>query len=445
MGITGFYSFFNQASQIKYVSELRGSIVAIDLSGILIKFGIGIRKQGFDKKNKHGKVINHLYAIVKYTLNLVDKGIFPYYVFDGKTSRHKVSVSERSQNRITSSAKCSAIEDKKSPEFIKHFKRGYTFSRSDIEECKKLLELMGIPFIHAPEEADSQCAALAHKYPHLISGVITNDSDILIYGCPKMYKDFNPKIRTMIEYNYADVIDIFHKKINDVLESIGKPPIEYDIKFIKDALRHFCILMGSDYGKLVTVKCADKNNILLKLFVESNFDINEFVNKFKTQSEKNLFHISDTILEDFHKADSEYKDSFVLMPEEDTITIKPPNEDMLTDFFKEHMSYDSGEISTIIKTISTNYTVFNKMRHLCNKDRFGEPQANVFSSFNTYRFKYCKKLLNSPAQEYQEPPVDIKINNRWDNTYNNNTNNRWNCRRQHVYRSHNPSRITANT
>jgi 5'-3' exonuclease len=418
MGITGFYSFFNTASSVKYVSELRGSIVAIDISGILIRFGIGIRKQGCDKKNYHGKVINHLYAIIKYTLNLVEKGIFPYYVFDGKTSRHKVTVFDRTQSRITSSAKCNAITDKTSSEFIKHFKRGYTFSRSDIDECKKLLGLMGIPFIHAPEEADSQCAALAHTFPHLISGVITDDSDILIYGCPKMYKDFNPKTRTMIEYNYSDVIDIFHQKINDILKTIGKSPIEYNNKFLKDALRHFCILMGSDYGKLVTVKNVDKNNILLKLFVECNFDVTELVKKIKTQyasSEKNIFYISDTIIEDFHKADSEYKDSFVLIPEENTITINPPEEDILRNFFNEHMNYDSKEITTIINTLTTSYNVFNKMKHFCNNNGSDIPQTNVFSSFNTYRFKYCTKLLNAKTNEYPQPQVAYKTNNRWNN------------------------------
>ena len=86
MGINGFYNFFSTATTTKYVSELKGGIVLVDMSGILIKYGIGIRSQGEDKKNRHGKVINHLYTIIKYTINLLEKGILPFYVFDGKVS-----------------------------------------------------------------------------------------------------------------------------------------------------------------------------------------------------------------------------------------------------------------------------------------------------------------------------------------------------------------------
>ena len=89
MGINGFYSFFDEANCQKYISELKGSIVIVDLSGILIRYGIGIRSQGEDKKNKDGKVINHLYAIVKYSISLLEKGILPFYVFDGKVSDSK--------------------------------------------------------------------------------------------------------------------------------------------------------------------------------------------------------------------------------------------------------------------------------------------------------------------------------------------------------------------
>ena len=36
MGINGFYNFFSTATTIKYVSELKGSIVLVDMSNILI-------------------------------------------------------------------------------------------------------------------------------------------------------------------------------------------------------------------------------------------------------------------------------------------------------------------------------------------------------------------------------------------------------------------------
>ena len=416
MGITGFYSFFESAATTKYISELRGSIVVVDLSGVLIRFGIGIRNQGNDKKNKDGRVINHLYALVKYTRTLLEKGIFPFYVFDGKISRNKISTAERKQNKIISHAKCESITDKTSPEFIKHFKRGYSFSRSDIEECKQLLEFMGIPYIHAPGEADSQCAAIAHKFSHLISGVVTDDSDILIYGCPKTYKDFNPRTSTMTEYNYLSVIDIFHKKINEILRNIGKPLIKYDHTFLKNTLRQFCILMGSDYGKLITIKNnLNKNYILLKLFVQCNFDVMCLINKIKTDntySGKYTFHVNEDIVENFNRADSEYTDSSVIVPDESMITINYPKSDMLANFLSETMNYDSKEIATLIGVITNNYYIFREMREL-RRNNGGSLTDNTFGSFSTYQYRYCKKNINNGSKYNGIKNEPCQTNNRW--------------------------------
>ena len=42
---------------------------------------------------------------------------------------------------------------------------------------------MGIPYVQAPEEADSQCAYLNKK--GLVDAVLTEDMDILTFGAPK--------------------------------------------------------------------------------------------------------------------------------------------------------------------------------------------------------------------------------------------------------------------
>lgn len=54
------------------------------------------------------------------------------------------------------------------------------------EECKKLLQLMGVPVIDAPSEAEAQCAAMAKA--GVVYGAATEDMDCLTFGCPTLVR-----------------------------------------------------------------------------------------------------------------------------------------------------------------------------------------------------------------------------------------------------------------
>ena len=54
------------------------------------------------------------------------------------------------------------------------------------EDILKLLQLCGIPWIDSPAEAEAQCAALEEL--GLVDGVVTEDSDIFVFGGKKVYK-----------------------------------------------------------------------------------------------------------------------------------------------------------------------------------------------------------------------------------------------------------------
>ena len=62
-----------------------------------------------------------------------------------------------------------------------------------IQECKMFLDLMGIPHYTAYEEADSQCASLAYYYNNITNGVVSEDSDIIIFGSPQLIRDVDFK------------------------------------------------------------------------------------------------------------------------------------------------------------------------------------------------------------------------------------------------------------
>ncbi|KAF3909217.1 hypothetical protein ABW20_dc0103140 [Dactylellina cionopaga] len=94
-----------------------------------------------------------------------------------------------------------------------------------ITECQQLLQMFGIPYITAPMEAEAQCAELVRL--GLVDGIVTDDSDIFLFGGTRVYKNM---------FNQAKFVECY---LTSDLEN------EYSLD--RKKLIRLAHLLGSDY------------------------------------------------------------------------------------------------------------------------------------------------------------------------------------------------------
>ncbi|KAI0873840.1 hypothetical protein GGS24DRAFT_374866 [Hypoxylon argillaceum] len=94
-----------------------------------------------------------------------------------------------------------------------------------ITECQALLRYFGIPYIAAPMEAEAQCAELVNL--GLVDGIVTDDSDIFLFGGTRVYKNmFNG---------------------NKFVECYLGSDLERELSLSREKLISLAQLLGSDY------------------------------------------------------------------------------------------------------------------------------------------------------------------------------------------------------
>lgn len=211
-----------------------GRRIAIDASMSIYQFIIAMKGfqdgQGVELTNEAGEVTSHLNGLFARTLRMVDEGIKPIYVFDGKPPKLKEGELESRRQKATEAAKeFEAAKEAGDDEAMeKMSKRTVRVSREQIEDCKKMLQLMGIPVVQAPSEAEAQCAELVQKGKAWAVG--TEDMDALTFGSSIMLRHLNysdAKKRPIAEIHLDDVLQLSGLSMNQFID--------------------LCILLGCDY------------------------------------------------------------------------------------------------------------------------------------------------------------------------------------------------------
>lgn len=235
---------FKEANNKCYSSR----IIAIDASIQLYQFLVQVRISDPSGSYSHqmmsddGSSTGHLQGFLSRTVNLMENGIKPVYVFDGAPPELKYKelcrrrklkdraenelgeAKQRLENAETEEEKIEALS-----EIEKMNKRTVRVTKEHNEEAKHLLRLMGIPVVDSPSEAEAQCSELVKG--EKAYAVASEDMDTLVFSTPILLKRLTDSKHNTVEINF-----------NKVLSGLE---LNYD-QFVD-----LCILCGCDYCETI--------------------------------------------------------------------------------------------------------------------------------------------------------------------------------------------------
>ena len=248
--------------------DLEGRAVSIDAFNTLYQFLATIRQRdGQPLCDENGNITSHLSGILYRNSSMVEKGIKPIYVFDGKAPELKSDTQAKRREIRDEAEKIykEALAEGDTEKARKFAMRSSKLSPEIIESSKKLLTLMGIPYIEAKGEGEAQAAYLVDKGDAY--AVASQDYDCLLFGAKRVVRNLavNSNLGNLEFYELRRVLQ--------------------ELKITREELIDMGILIGTDFceglkgvGAKTALKLAKKGQLqekLDELQKQSTHDLNE--------------------------------------------------------------------------------------------------------------------------------------------------------------------------
>ncbi len=172
------------------LDDLKGRSFAVDGFNVLHQFLALIRaRDGTPLMDSEGRVTSHLVGLAYRTTRLIaDYKMRLVFVFDGKPPDLKrLEVEKRREAR-----------QKAEEEYAEAVSRGDTataFSKAvmtgrltgeGLDDAKRLLNLLGVPWVQAPGEGEAQAAYMASRGD--VWAANSRDYDSLLFGAPRLLR-----------------------------------------------------------------------------------------------------------------------------------------------------------------------------------------------------------------------------------------------------------------
>lgn len=299
------------------IKHFENKILAIDCSILIYKY---VHMSKIENSHIIG-FANRVAFYMKYS-------ILPVFVFDGIPPPAKKNTLQKRQNnkkkiqdkidelyKLLETQNKTELEIKEIKKDIEKLKNQVVYvTKYHIDECKKFLKHIGIPYVEAPGEAEKMCVYL--KKLNYVDYVVSDDTDTLTFGCERVLKT-NVK-------GYIQQVNL-----NIIL-------LKFEMSYTEFV--DFCILCGCDYCPYVQSIGPQTAYTLIKKY--KNIESIIALEKYKFDNEYDFITA--------RKLFNDYSDTY-LPTENISFNKNPINVKELTDFLK-NLNFKENIINKYIKT-----------------------------------------------------------------------------------------------
>lgn len=226
MGIKNFFDIFGEGVSIRE-KDLTGKRIGIDVSYEIYRASLGMKNINTltDNKGTPTVLLNTLLSNIVKWKKLDIKGLI--YVFDNpKPNPNKyIELEKRKATKLKAEKKLEkeCNEEKK----CKLEKRTFKITGEMINDVKRLLYLLGVASIEAPEGFEAEHLGAELVSNNTIDYFITTDSDFLVFGGESMLRKINAK-----KYGLYHLSNILEKN-----------------NITREELVHLSVILGSDFAE----------------------------------------------------------------------------------------------------------------------------------------------------------------------------------------------------
>ncbi|WP_455367913.1 flap endonuclease-1 [[Eubacterium] cellulosolvens] len=277
------------------LKDLDGYRIAVDGYNALYQFLAIIRgPTGEPLMDRAGRVTSHLSGILYRTVNMVENNIQIAYVFDGEPPALKeAEIKYRSAIKEEAILKYKEARSRGDLEAAKKYAQMTSKLKDEmVDDAKRLLTLLGIPWVQAPSEGEAQAAYMALKGD--VWAAASQDYDSLLFNSPRLVRNLTVSGRRKLPGRSVYI------EVEPEVIDLTTLTVELDIS--RDQLVDLGILVGTDFnpegvkgiGPKTALKLIKENGNLEGVFRTKSLPVQE------NYPEIRKIFLSPKVISDYH-------------------------------------------------------------------------------------------------------------------------------------------------
>ena len=223
--------------------DLRGRRIAVDAHNTLYQFLSIIRDRmtGEPLKDSRGRVTSHLSGLFYRTSRMLEAGIEPVFVFDGKPPDFKEeTIAARQGIRDEAREKWKKAVKEGDTEAVRRYsQQASRLTKEMLDDSMRLLGMMGVSCVQAPSEGEAQATHLLKQ--GRVWAVGSQDWDSLLFGSERLVRNLTVSGRRKLPRRESYVtVKPELVELGEVLSQLG---------ISQEQLIILGILVGTDYNQ----------------------------------------------------------------------------------------------------------------------------------------------------------------------------------------------------